>query len=58
MMDDGLKVLNIRTGGRRANNALELTGLSRAEIEVRSVIAVCLLARLVLQTRPVAQLHR
>jgi hypothetical protein len=40
------------------NKPLELTGLSRAEIEVGFVVVLCLLARLVLQSRPAAQLFR
>ena len=40
------------------NNALELTGLSSAEIEVGFVVAVHSLARLALQRGPAAQLVR
>ena len=36
----------------------DLTALSRPEIKAGFVIAVCLLARLVLQSRPADQLHR
>jgi len=41
-----------------SNNALELTGLSRADFEAGFVVVVSILARLVLQSRPAAQLFR